>query len=83
MPAKTAKKKKNTGPTRTDVISDWLTANPGWHSPKDVAEGTGYDTSRAASALLYLARKDKVERMRGRVNNGPGSSVYAAKKVGK
>jgi hypothetical protein len=76
---KTAKKvAKAVGPTRTDIIIKWLEDHQGWHSPKAIAEGTGYDTSRAASALLYLAKKNRVGRMRGRVSNGPGSSVYSA-----
>jgi len=66
--------------TRTGAIIDWLTANPGYHSPADIADGIGERTPPVASALLYLARNERVLRRRGKVANGPGSSKYAARR---
>jgi hypothetical protein len=64
--------------TRTEAIVTWLTKNTGWHTPSTVARGVGLPTQQVASTLLYLHRHGRVDRARGHVSNGPGSSTYAA-----
>jgi DNA-binding IclR family transcriptional regulator len=64
--------------TRTEAITDWLTQHDGWHTPSAVARGVGLPTQQVASTLLYLHRHGRVDRTRGTVSNGPGSSRYAA-----
>ena len=62
----------------TEQVIQWLTANPGRHTPAAVAAGTGTNTIAAANTLRYLANQGKVKRRRSRaIRNGPGASHYS------
>jgi len=58
-------------------VLGWLQANDGYHTPRDVADGTGLTTHQVANVLSDLSRKGRVERQRHEtIKNGPGSSLY-------
>jgi len=64
--------------TFTSTVIGWLTAHPGWHSPVDVAEGVGSDTTKTAHTLHYLTRRGRIRRKRSEtIRNGRGASTYA------
>ena len=65
--------------TYVGALERWLTDNPGWHTPVEVAVGLGWDTTKAAHNLHYLTRQGRIKRKRNEhKRNGPGSSRFSA-----
>lgn len=65
--------------SRRRVVREWLTANPGWHRPTDVAAATDLPKHAVATDLIHLSDAGHVLRRR-RVIPGRKSvqSVYAS-----
>lgn len=61
--------------SRREVVRRYLADNPGWHRPREVADGTGLDPHAVATDLLTLANDGQILR---RKNSRQRMSTYSA-----